>query len=214
MTDWLAAADRVAAVAAAARRRGRAAAPAADGGGRCAARRRRAADVRAAVYGGPEVDPPTILQVIERIAAADGAAGWCTMIATTTSLLSHYVRARSRPRRSGATRATFTGGVFARNAQAVKVDGGYRVTGRVDVGQRHAALPLDHRRRHRRRLQRLDVVHARPGDVPRHVAHVGPARHRVSTSSRRRRVRARRPGHAAAGHRRRRSTRRSARSPT
>jgi hypothetical protein len=38
-----------------------------------------------------EVDPPTMLLVIERIARADGAAGWCTMIASTTSLLSHYV---------------------------------------------------------------------------------------------------------------------------
>jgi alkylation response protein AidB-like acyl-CoA dehydrogenase len=80
-------------------------------------------------YGGPEVDPPTILQVIERVATADGAAGWCTMIATTTSLLSHYVEPTVARTIWGDPRH-ITGGVFARNAKAVKVDGGYRVSGR------------------------------------------------------------------------------------
>jgi hypothetical protein len=91
MTDWLAAADRVAAVAAEhavhGERLRRLPMPVVDA--------MRAEGVQRlcvpAAYGGPEVDPPTILQVIERIATADGAAGWCTMIATTTSLLSHYV---------------------------------------------------------------------------------------------------------------------------
>lgn len=86
-----------------------------------------------AVYGGPEVDPPTILRVIERIAAADGAAGWCTMIATTTSLLSHYVEPE-RARQIWGDPRSVTGGVFARNGRAVKVDGGYRVTGRWNWG--------------------------------------------------------------------------------
>ena len=73
MTDWLAAADRVAVVAAA---------HAAEGE---QLRRLPTAVVDAmrtegvqrmcvpTVYGGPELDAPTILQVIERIAAADGA---------------------------------------------------------------------------------------------------------------------------------------------
>jgi len=128
MTDWLAAADRVAVVATA---------HAAEGE---QLRRLPAAVVDAmraegvqrlcvpAVYGGPEVDVPTILQVIERIAAADGAAGWCTMIATTTSLFSHYVQP-DRAREIWGDPANFSGGVFARNAKAVKVDGGYRVSG-------------------------------------------------------------------------------------
>ena len=129
VTDWLAAADRVAVVAA----------EHAQDGERL--RRLPTAVVDAmraesvqrmcvpAAYGGPEVDPPTILKVIERIAAADGAAGWCTMIATTTSLLSHYVEPE-RARVMWGDPDNFTGGVFARNATAVKVAGGYRVTGR------------------------------------------------------------------------------------
>ena len=81
MSDWLAAADRVAAVAAAHAAEGeqlrRLPMPVVEA--------MRAEGVQRmcvpAAYGGPELDPPTILQVIERIAAADGAAGWCTMIA-------------------------------------------------------------------------------------------------------------------------------------
>ena len=38
-----------------------------------------------AAYGGPEADPLTMLTAIEIVARADGAAGWCTMIASTTS---------------------------------------------------------------------------------------------------------------------------------
>lgn len=82
-----------------------------------------------AVYGGPEADPVTMLAVIERIARADGAAGWCTMIASTTSLLSHYLEPEAA-RTIFADPTVVTGGVFARNATAVRVDGGYRVTGR------------------------------------------------------------------------------------
>ena len=41
--------------------------------------------VRFAAYGGPEADPLTMLTAIETLARADGAAGWCSMIASTTA---------------------------------------------------------------------------------------------------------------------------------
>lgn len=82
-----------------------------------------------AAYGGPEVDPPTMLEVIERVARADGAAGWCTMIASTTSLLSHYVEPE-HARSIWGDPAHVTGGVFARLGTATRVDGGFRVSGR------------------------------------------------------------------------------------
>ena len=81
-----------------------------------------------AAYGGPELDPATMLQVIERISRADGAAGWCAMIASTTSLLSHYVDPDHARVIWGDPRH-ITGGVFARNGRALRVDGGYRVSG-------------------------------------------------------------------------------------
>jgi len=82
-----------------------------------------------AVYGGPEADPPTMLRVIERVARADGAAGWCTMIASTTSLFSHYMEPEWAKQIFGEP-TNITGGVFARLATARKVEGGYRVSGR------------------------------------------------------------------------------------
>ena len=57
-----------------------------------------------AAYGGPEVDPPTALQAMEAVAVADAAAGWCTMIAATTSSLAVFLppaAARRDLRRSG-----------------------------------------------------------------------------------------------------------------
>lgn len=129
MTDWMAAAERAAAVAE----------EHADEGDRL--RRLPPPVVEAlkdegvlrmcvpASLGGPEVDPPTMLRVIERVARADGAAGWCVMIASTTSLLSHYVEPQRAQEIWGDPRHV-TGGVFARNGIATKVEGGYRVTGR------------------------------------------------------------------------------------
>lgn len=129
MTDWMAAAERAAAVAE----------EHADEGDRL--RRLPPPVVEAlkdegvlrmcvpASLGGPEVDPPTMLRVIERVARADGAAGWCVMIASTTSLLSHYVEPQ-RAREIWGDPRHVTGGVFARNGIATKVEGGYRVTGR------------------------------------------------------------------------------------
>ena len=45
------------------------------------------------VYGGPEVDPVTMVEAIATVAHADGAAGWCTMIASTTSSMASFLPA-------------------------------------------------------------------------------------------------------------------------
>src|SRR4051812_15486873 len=42
-------------------------------------------------YGGPEADVRTLVEVTEAIAGADGAAGWCAVIASTTSSLSCFL---------------------------------------------------------------------------------------------------------------------------
>ena len=69
-------------------------------------------------YGGPECDPITILRAIESVATADGAAGWCTMIASTTSSLSMFLPPASAkelfadpPRRAPLRRRRSTGSV-------------------------------------------------------------------------------------------------------
>ncbi len=86
-----------------------------------------------AEYGGPDVDPMTMVRAIEALAAADGAAGWCAMIASTTSSMAAFLPA-DEAREIYGDRSSITGGVFAPNAtgESATVDGiaGFVVTGR------------------------------------------------------------------------------------
>jgi alkylation response protein AidB-like acyl-CoA dehydrogenase len=85
------------------------------------------------VYGGPEVAPPEMIAAIAAIAHADGAAGWCSMIASTTSSLSTLLPAETARQIYGDA-SVVTGGVFAPNgkavAEAVDAVEGVRVSGR------------------------------------------------------------------------------------
>jgi indole-3-acetate monooxygenase len=86
-----------------------------------------------AAYGGPEADPPTLLRAIEAVAHADGAAGWCSMIASTTSSLAVFLPPGTAREVYGDP-AVVTGGVFAPNATGL-VDGDrVTVTGRWQWG--------------------------------------------------------------------------------
>ena len=86
-----------------------------------------------AVYGGPEADPVTMVEVIEAIAQADGAAGWCAMIASTTSSMASFLPASAAQEMYG-DRSAITGGVFSPNGRGTSStrDGvaGFAVTGR------------------------------------------------------------------------------------
>ena len=86
-----------------------------------------------AVYGGPEVDPMTMVQAIVTVSEADGAAGWCVMIASTTSSLSPRLDA-DWARQIFGDPLSVAGGVFAPNGRGVRVDGGHRVTGQWPWG--------------------------------------------------------------------------------
>ena len=85
------------------------------------------------VYGGPEVDPVTLVRAVEAVAHSDGAAGWCTMIASTTSSMSSLLPEASAREIYGDS-TSVTGGVFAPNGKGVAttvggVDG-FSVSGR------------------------------------------------------------------------------------
>ncbi|MEX0847246.1 MAG: acyl-CoA dehydrogenase family protein [Ilumatobacteraceae bacterium] len=86
-----------------------------------------------AVYGGPEADPVTLVRAIEKIAIADGAAGWCTMIASTTSSMSMFMDPDYARAVYGDAKV-ITGGVYAPNGTAVRDGKGWRVTGRWQWG--------------------------------------------------------------------------------
>jgi alkylation response protein AidB-like acyl-CoA dehydrogenase len=84
-------------------------------------------------YGGPAIDPATMVEAIATVAHADGAAGWCTMIASTTSSMSAFLPADAARDIYGDP-TVITGGVFAPSGKGVatSVDGvdGFAVTGR------------------------------------------------------------------------------------
>jgi indole-3-acetate monooxygenase len=83
--------------------------------------------------GGGEVEPETLIEVVEEVARVDGAAGWCVMIAAGTGLVGGLLR-------EDAGRTVFghplvaTGGAIAPMGKAAVVEGGYRVTGRWPFG--------------------------------------------------------------------------------
>jgi alkylation response protein AidB-like acyl-CoA dehydrogenase len=82
----------------------------------------------AAEYGGEAATVTQVLRTIEATAQADGAAGWCVMIANTTALTSHRVRpdwADTIYRDPAAC----TGGFGMPAGTAVVVEGGLEVTG-------------------------------------------------------------------------------------
>ena len=89
------------------------------------------------VYGGPEVDPVTLVRAIEAVAHSDGAAGWCTMIASTTSSMASLLPEEAAEQIYGDS-TSITGGVFAPNGRGVAttVDGveGFSVSGRWSWG--------------------------------------------------------------------------------
>ena len=86
-----------------------------------------------AAYGGPEADPLTMLTAIEILAAADGAAGWCSMIASSTATQSMFLEPPAAREIFGEP-DTVTGGAFAPTGTGVVADGHVTVTGRWQWG--------------------------------------------------------------------------------
>ena len=80
-----------------------------------------------AEYGGPEVAAPDMIEAITVLAHADGAAGWCSMIASTTSTMAAFLPADGAREIYGDP-SVVTGGVFAPNGRGTCVaegsDGG------------------------------------------------------------------------------------------
>ena len=86
-----------------------------------------------AEYGGPEIDPVSMLAAVSAVAHADGAAGWCSMIASTTSSMASFLDPDTACEIYGDA-STISGGTFAPNGKGralhVDRDDGYQVSGR------------------------------------------------------------------------------------
>lgn len=93
-----------------------------------------------AAYGGPEVAPATGLAAIREVARADGATGWCVMIAATSTLTAAYLppdaataifaTGRGAGAQGGEGQPPIVGGVYAPMGRARRDGEGYRLSGR------------------------------------------------------------------------------------
>ncbi|MEC9346414.1 MAG: acyl-CoA dehydrogenase family protein [Pseudomonadota bacterium] len=79
--------------------------------------------------GGLECSAAESLRVMERVAKADAAAGWCVMISATSAFKSGFVPEEVARQVYGQPGGIF-GGVFAPMGRAVPEGDGYRLTGR------------------------------------------------------------------------------------
>ena len=90
--------------------------------------------------GGGELEPALFVEVMESLAAADGSTAWCVGQASGCALSAAYLAPHVAREIFGAADAVLAWGAANRDAKAVPVEGGYRVTGRwlFASGNRHA----------------------------------------------------------------------------
>ncbi len=80
--------------------------------------------------GGIEAPPAVLIETIETVARADGSAGWCVMIGSTTGFVSAYLPEDAAREIYGADPLAISGGVFAPRGMATVEGSDYRVSGR------------------------------------------------------------------------------------
>ena len=86
-----------------------------------------------AAFGGMELPPRTLVEVVEILSEQNASAGWCAMIAATTALNAAYMEPDFGQEIYGDPMA-ITGGVFAPMGKAVAEGDHYRVSGRWQWG--------------------------------------------------------------------------------
>jgi alkylation response protein AidB-like acyl-CoA dehydrogenase len=84
--------------------------------------------------GGEETDPMTLVRVVEEISLADGAAGWCVALNGEYGVFGGYLPADTAREIYGRDPNVRTAGAFRASGNARVVEGGYRVTGRWQLG--------------------------------------------------------------------------------
>src|ERR1700687_2769088 len=80
--------------------------------------------------GGDEIDPITMLNVVEAISRVDGSAGWVAMIGSGAGVVTGYLETDVGREIFSDPTACRCGNIGAAAARAVAVPGGYRVSGR------------------------------------------------------------------------------------
>jgi alkylation response protein AidB-like acyl-CoA dehydrogenase len=80
-------------------------------------------------FGGLEAEPLTALQVIEELAFADGAAGWCVLIAAQSAAYTTALAPEVAAALWAGEPPVICAGTGRPEGRAVAVEGGYRITG-------------------------------------------------------------------------------------
>ncbi len=96
-------------------------------------------------WGGPELDFPSQLRVLEALSAANGSVGWCAMIGIDGGYMTAFID-QTVAREMYCDIDSPTAITFAPPGKADKVRGGFRVTGRWPFasGCQHAAWLIGH----------------------------------------------------------------------
>jgi len=81
------------------------------------------------VWGGPELDPLMQFRVIEALAMADGSVGWCAMIGCDGGYITAFLD-QEIARTMYPDPLVATGAAATTTGKAIRVPGGYRVSGR------------------------------------------------------------------------------------
>ena len=91
-------------------------------------------------WGGPELDPMSQLRIIEALSAADASVGWCVMIGCDSGYFSGFLD-QQVAREMYPDLDMVTASSLIPRGRAVKVKGGYRVSGRwpFSSGCQHSA---------------------------------------------------------------------------
>lgn len=84
------------------------------------------------VYGGPQLDPVTAMEAVEAISAADGSAGWLSMVASALVLNVGWLPERFVREMPGDEGRIHIAGSSRPMGTAEAVDGGYRIRGQWD----------------------------------------------------------------------------------
>lgn len=86
-----------------------------------------------AEMGGPEADPMTQLEIVEELSIADGSVGWVAMIGSDGGYYAAHL-SQDAANEIYADRNAITASTLVPRGQALREDGGYRVSGRWSFG--------------------------------------------------------------------------------
>ncbi|MCU7848663.1 MAG: acyl-CoA dehydrogenase family protein [Candidatus Thiodiazotropha sp. (ex Lucinoma kastoroae)] len=113
-------------------------------------------------WGGSELDPITQIKVIETLSEADASVGWCVMIGGDNGYFSSFID-QSAARDMFKDVSAVTGSALSQTGRAVKVDGGYNISGRwpFSSGCQHSTWLLGGCK-----VYDGDTLRLRPGDIP------------------------------------------------